>query len=99
MQNSLHSDKRQKTSLDILNSFINAEKDVTEHSYTEFIYTLVRALGIDAYLWIAMVLNVKTRAKSKTRSHQTELTHRRRTYLLGRVTVSAFKTFCMQIYK
>ena len=45
--------------------------------------------GIDAYLWIAMVLSVKTRAKSKTRSHQTELTHRRRTDLLGPVTVSA----------
>lgn len=81
--------KRQKTSLDIHNSFINAETDVTEHRYTEFIYKLVRALGIDTYLWIAMVLSVKARAKSKTRSLQTELTHRRRTDLLGPVTVSA----------
>lgn len=80
--------KRQKTSLDIHNSFINAETDVTEHRYTEFIYKLVRALGIDTYLWIAMVLSVKARANSKTRSLQTELTHRRRTDLLGLVTVS-----------
>lgn len=33
--------------------------------------------GIDAYLWISMVLSVKTRAKSKNRSYQTELTHRK----------------------
>ena len=31
--------------LDILNSFVNAEEDVPEHRYLEFVYGLVKALG------------------------------------------------------
>jgi len=75
------------TSLDILNSFVNAEEDVPEHRYLEFVYGLVKALDTNEYLWITMLLNVKSTIKAKNRVYKTELMHRRMTDLLARFSV------------
>jgi hypothetical protein len=44
----------------ILTTFMDAGLDVPEHRYTEFLVRLVRALDTDNYLWMTLLLAVKT---------------------------------------
>ena len=47
----------------ILTTFMDAGLDVPEHRYTEFLDRLVRALDTDSYLWMALLLAIKTGLK------------------------------------
>jgi hypothetical protein len=77
----------QKISLEILNNFIHMEEDVPEHRYSEFVYRLIKALDAETYLWIAMLLCIKSTFKSKHRVKRTHLIHRRLTELIQRFTL------------
>jgi hypothetical protein len=77
----------------ILTTFMDAGLDVPEHRYTEFLVRLVKALDTDNYLWMALLLAVKTDLKStKSRSSRganskltaAELTQRRMVELVCR---------------
>lgn len=76
-----------KTSLEILNNFIHMEDDVPEHRYPEFIFRLIRSLGTEKYLWIVMLLCVKSTFKAKHRAHKTEIIYSRLSNLVSRFSV------------